>query len=182
MNPLSDAAVARFIDRGFVRLDGAFSAEQAQAAVSVLFGGAGIDLEDPSSWNPPVVRIDGSTHPLVVETINTSRLTAAIDQVVGVSRWQRRSGGFGSFPIRFPSSDDPGDAGWHIDGSFGDPPFYKVNLASRGRALLLLMLYTDVGARDAPTRIRVGSQAAVARALARLGDDVTCHMTGTAPV
>jgi len=24
----------------------------------------------------------------------------------------------GTFPIRFPSAEDPGDAGWHIDGSY----------------------------------------------------------------
>ncbi|MGI9614336.1 MAG: phytanoyl-CoA dioxygenase family protein [Acidimicrobiales bacterium] len=79
----------------------------------------------------------------------------------------------GTFPVRFPSPLDPGDAGWHNDGSFGDPPSYKVNFASRGRALLLLMLYTDVGPKDAPTRIRVGSHLDVARALARIEGDVT---------
>lgn len=49
-----------------VRLDDAFTAEQAQAAVSVLYGAAGIDPEDPSSWSSPVIRIDGSTHPVVI--------------------------------------------------------------------------------------------------------------------
>ena len=58
--------------------------------------------------------------------------------------------GYGTFPVRFPSEDDPGDAGWHVDGSFeidgAAPPFsYGLNLRSRQRALLLLMLYTDVG-------------------------------------
>jgi hypothetical protein len=73
--------------------------------------------------------------------------------------------------VRFPNQADPGDAGWHIDGSFGDPPWYRVNLASRGRALLLLMLFTDVGADDAPTRLRIGSHLDVAASLAEVGDE-----------
>ena len=49
----------------------------------------------------------------------------------------------------------------------------------RGRALLLLMLFSDVTEDDAATRIRVGSHADVARALVdatgRAGDVFLCH-------
>jgi hypothetical protein len=41
---------------------------------------------------------------------------------------------------------------------------------SRGRALLMLFLFSDVGPDDAPTRIRKGSHAAIARALFPYGD------------
>ena len=62
----------------------------------------------------------------------------------------------GTFPVRFPSAADPGDAGWHIDASFGTdtPDFlsWRANVHSRGRALLMLFLFSDVGERDAPTR------------------------------
>jgi hypothetical protein len=82
------------------------------------------------------------------------------------------------FPVRFPSPDDPGDAGWHIDTSFppehGDRSDYmnwRVNVTSKGRALLMLFLFSDVGENDAPTRIRVGSHFQVARRLAPAGDD-----------
>ena len=65
--------------------------------------------------------------------------------------------------MRFPSPDDPGDAGWHVDVSFGydDPDFltWRANVRSSGRALLMLFLFSDVGEDDAPTRIRVGSHA-----------------------
>jgi hypothetical protein len=80
----------------------------------------------------------------------------------------------GTFPVRFPSAVDPGDAGWHIDVSFGTdtPDFlsWRANIHSKGRALLLLFLFSDVGERDAPTRIRVGSHADIARQLAPAGD------------
>jgi hypothetical protein len=71
--------------------------------------------------------------------------------------------------VRFPSVD-PGDAGWHIDVSFGteaaDFMSWRANIHSKGRALLMLFLFSDVGQLDAPTRIRVGSHADIARQLA----------------
>ena len=61
----------------------------------------------------------------------------------------------------------------HVDGSFGDPPWYSVNFESRGRALLLLMLFTDVGLDDAPTLIKAGSHLDVARALVKTAPEGT---------
>jgi hypothetical protein len=45
-----------------------------------------------------------------------------------------------------------------------------VNVTSRGRALLMLFLFSDVGEDDAPTRIRVGSHREVARLLEPEGE------------
>lgn len=181
MGPLDRAELDRFVADGFVRLDQAFSTEQAAAAVTALLDQAGIDPAAEEHWPGPVHRIPGTMAPAVVATINTSRLVGAIDQLLGPGRWQRRDTGFGTFPIRFPSETDPGDTGWHIDGSFGEAPDYRVNFASQGRALLLLMLFTDVGPDDAPTRIRVGSHLAVARALRRIGTDVAFDPAKHAP-
>ena len=93
---------------------------------------------------------------------------------MGPGRWQPR-GSLGTVPVRFPSGDDPGDAGWHVEASFpGDDPgdymSYRINVASRGRALLMLFLFSDVGPDDAPTVVRVGSHATVARLLAPAGE------------
>ena len=71
--------------------------------------------------------------------------------------------------------DTPADTGWHIDPSFGfehthDFLAWRANVRSRGRALLMLFLLSDVGDDDAPTRIRVGSHAHIARQLAPAGD------------
>jgi Phytanoyl-CoA dioxygenase (PhyH) len=171
---LSDAEVESFITDGFVHLRGAFSSEVAAACVAELWELLDEDRADPATWTEPVVRIAGSFAPAIVAAINTTRLTSAIDQLVGHGRWERRVG-YGTFPIRFPSEQDPGDAGWHIDGSFemGDaaPPWnYWVNLRSRQRALLVLMLYSDVSIDDAPTRIRVGSHHDIARTLVGFGE------------
>jgi hypothetical protein len=80
----------------------------------------------------------------------------------------------GTFPVRFPSTQSPGDDGWHIDTSFGGDPSdflsWRANVHSKGRALLMLFLFSDVGEDDAPTRIRVGSHADIARQLAPAGE------------
>lgn len=94
----------------------------------------------------------------------------------------------GTFPSRFPHPDDPGDAGWHADASFeGDDGSWRLNLHSKGRALLMLFLFSDVGENDAPTRIRIGSHLDVPRLLEPAGEaglsylelgaqlDVTAH-------
>jgi hypothetical protein len=80
--------------------------------------------------------------------------------------------------VRFPSPDDPGDAGWHIDVSFGrngDDPndflSWRANVVSEGRALLMLFLFSDIGPDDAPTRLRAGSHLDIARRLAGAGHD-----------
>lgn len=56
----------------------------------------------------------------------------------------------------------------------GDDPAdflsYRVNLVSKGRALVMLFLFSDVGQDDAPTRIRAGSHGDIARTLAAFGD------------
>ena len=163
---LSGDEVLEFVANGYVRLRSAFDRELAAACVSELWSQLDGDPDDASTWSAPVQRILGSGSPVLVEAINSPRLVGAIDDVVGVGLWQARTSGYGTFPVRFPSTADPGDTGWHIDGSFGDPPWYRVNFVSRGRALLLLMLFTDVGLGDAPTRIKVGSHLDVARALA----------------
>lgn len=79
--------------------------------------------------------------------------------------------GTGSFPIRFPSNEDPGDAGWHIDGSYYVSDDLYVSMCSKGRLLLMLILFSDVSEIDAPTRIRRGSHLLVPPALEPFGDD-----------
>ncbi len=113
------------------------------------------------------------------QAANTPVLHQAFDQLVGKGRWVPRKE-LGTFVVRFPHPDDPGDAGWHIDLSFpgegGDPnewhdySAWRANVTSRGRALLMLFLFSDVGPDDAPTRIRVGSHLDMARILAPAGD------------
>ena len=102
----------------------------------------------------------------------------------GKGRWRPRDG-LGTFPVRFPHPDDPGDAGWHIDVSFPGPSSdpnerqdfssWRANVTSRDRALLMLFLFSDVGEHDAPTRIKIGSHRDIARFLEPEGEAGASH-------
>ena len=109
--------VEQFIRAGFIRLEAAFPRSLADECRGLLWASLGLDPVDPSTWRRPVVRLPGSDAPPFVEAANTPRLLAAFDQLVGAGRWYPRPN-VGTFPIRFPSAEDPGDAGWHIDGSY----------------------------------------------------------------
>ena len=149
----SPAEIERFIVDGFVRIDGAFPRELADACRRILWRATGCTEGVPATWTRPVVRIGEIPNPVFQEAANTPALHAAFDTLVGPGRWLPRAS-LGTFPIRFPSPEDPGDCGWHVDMSFGhdgEPDFLKwrVNVASKGRVLLMLFLFSDVGEDDA---------------------------------
>ena len=148
-----------FIADGFLRIDGAFPRALADEARQILWQATGCDPDDPATWTKPVIRLGMFTQRPFVDAANTPSLHAAYDRLVGAGRW-RRPMAMGTFPVRFPSAEDPGDTGWHIDVSFGteSPDFmtWRANVHSKGRALLMLFLFSDVSDDDAPTRIRVG--------------------------
>lgn len=170
---LSADDIASFVRDGFVRIEEAFSTQTAEQARSILWEASGCNPDDRSTWTRPVVRLDQFSQAPFREAANTPKLLDAFDQLVGPGRWWPRHA-LGTFPVRFPSKDAPGDDGWHIDVSFGQehPDFmeWRANVSSTGRALLMLFLFSDVGTDDAPTRIRVGSHIDVARQLAPAGE------------
>jgi len=171
---LTDAEIDGFLRDGFVRIDEAFPRALAEAGRDILWRDAGVDRNDPATWTKPVIRLGGYSDPPFVQAANTPRLREAYDQLVGKGKWLA-PGGLGTFPVRFPSRKNPGDAGWHIDVSFPDKDpndilTYRANIACKDRVLLMLFLFSDIGRQDAPTRIRVGSHKIVARLLARAGD------------
>ncbi len=169
---LTQAQVDRFVNEGFVRLPGAFPRELAAECRALLSERTGLDLSAPTTWIRPLVRIPTCSDEPFRRVMTAPRLHAAFDQLVGAGRWARRSS-VGTFPIRFPHPDDPGDTGWHVEGSFRPEcsVWPWVNLRSRGRALLLLFLFSDVGPDDAPTRMKVGSHLDVPPILAPMGED-----------
>jgi hypothetical protein len=97
-------------------------------------------------------------------------LWSAYDQLLGFDSWRRRQGVGGSIPVRFLRADDPGDAGWHISGSFELEGDYWVNVRSKERGLLVLLLLSDVSARDAPTELKFGPHLDVLKLLEGWGD------------
>jgi hypothetical protein len=166
-------AIARFVTEGFLRLDNAFSPALAASCRALLWQAAGLSPDRPAEWTRPVIRIPFRSDAPFRAAANTPKLHSAYDALTGPGRWLVPQS-LGSFPLRFPAPEDPDDAGWHVDASFGteatDFMDWRVNVLSRGRALLMLFLFTDVGEEDAPTRLRAGSHAHMARALLPHGE------------
>lgn len=165
--------IAQFVRDGFVRVDEAFPRAVADEARTILWRDTGCDPDDPATWTKPVVRLGMYTQDPLVKAANTPRLHAAYDALCGIGAW-RPCLSMGTFPVRFPSEEEPGDTGWHIDVSFGtdvtDFMSWRANVFSKGRALLMLFLFSDVEENDAPVRLRVGSHVDVARLLAPAGE------------
>jgi hypothetical protein len=170
---LTQVQVQSFIDDGFVKLEHAFTTELAKKIRDELWADMGLSRDEPEKWVQPVVRVGFKSSPPFVEAANTPCLHNAYDQLVGEGRWLAPKG-LGTFPIRFPLPDPTGDDGWHVDVSFGtdNPDFmeWRANVKSSGRALLMLFLFSDVSDDDAPTKIRKGSHAIIARELLPHGD------------
>ena len=168
---LADDDIAAFVENGFVRIAGAVPRTLADRCRAELWEATGCDPADPATWTEPVIRLGGFATPPFREAANQRVLHEAFDRLAGPGRWHPRQS-LGTFPVRFPGGEDPGDAGWHLEGSFTDETgAFRVNLRSRGRALLMLFLFSDVGPDDAPTRIRIGSHLDVPALLAGAGDE-----------
>jgi hypothetical protein len=155
---LTEDQVERFITDGFVHLPEAFPCSVAEECRAILWRQTRLDPDTSATWTRPLIKLAGYGDEPFQQAANTPRLHGAFDQLVGAGRWVPRDG-LGTFPIRFPHPDDPGDTGWHIDGSYTPEGQheYWLNLRSRGRALLMLFLFSDIDADNAPTRIVVGS-------------------------
>lgn len=170
---LTPGQVQSFIDDGFVKIENAFSADLAKQGRDELWDDIGLSPDEPENWTQPVVRVGFKSSLPFIKAANTPQLHKAYDQLVGEGRWLAPKG-LGTFPIRFPSPESPGDDGWHVDVSFGtdNPDFmeWRANVKSSGRALLMLFLFSDVGPDDAPTKIRKGSHVVIARELLPYGE------------
>jgi hypothetical protein len=173
---LSPDQIEHFITDGYVRIDGAFSAECAAECRAIIDQTAGVTWNDPATWRAPVIRLPGLSDPPFIEAANALALKTAWSQLLGEENWIPLLG-LGTFVLRFPVPGPVQDDGWHIDVSFAGPDSsphdflsWRANIQSRGRGLLLLFLFTDVGEKDGPTRIRAGSHRSIARKLAAEGE------------
>jgi hypothetical protein len=169
-------STSNFSTDGFLVVRSAVAPDIVRACVEAIeeeLRARGVDPRDPATWIAPVVRFpcpEGPAFPAFTAAGTSPALHEVYDALLGPDRWIRRKGVGGSIPVRFPSMQDPGDAGWHIDGSYEVDGQYWVNVHSRHRGLLALFLFTDVGPEDAPTELLVGSHLDVPRVLAPFGE------------
>lgn len=166
---LDSNLIEDFIINGFVRIDDAFSVQIAVEVQRILWKDLPCNKSDPETWKEPVIRLGMYSQKPFVDSVNNPELHSIFDQLIGKEMWVPCRN-VGTFPIRFPSPKEPNDTGKHVDASFPgeDPTNYlawRINVQSKGRALLMLVLYSDVTEWDAPTIIYKGSHIDVARIL-----------------
>src|SRR4029077_5405374 len=125
--------------------------------------------DDPATWTEPVVRLPCPEGPAFAAAGTAPTLETMYDTLLGPCRWVRCEGVGGTISVRFPSTKDPGDTGWHIDGSYAVDGQWWATIPSRGRGLLSLFLFTDVSEADSAMQILVGSHLDVPRVLVPYG-------------
>jgi hypothetical protein len=175
MTALTTDQINSFITKGFIQLENAFSTEIAAECRAILWEATQCNPNNPASWTQPVIRIGELGQEPFQKAANTPILQHAFDQLVGKDNWLPRRT-LGSFPIRFPSKEPANDTGWHVDASFPGEDVnnyfeWRINIHSKARGLLMLFLFSDVSAQDAPTLIKVGSHFDAAKILAPAGDE-----------
>jgi hypothetical protein len=156
--------VERFVADGFVKLEAAAPRAVADAARALLWQQTGLSSDDPAGWQEPVVWASDLTgEGALGEVIQSPRLAQALDELCGPGGWRPRPS-LGMVPVRFPRLPGADDRGWHIDANAPQPDgSYRCGV--RSQTTLLLVLLSEVGLDDAPTRIRTGSQRDAAAAL-----------------
>lgn len=183
--PGNESDIERFCADGFIVVRAAVAPDIVRDCVHVIeneLRTRGIDCDDPRTWSEPVVRLPCPEARPFAAAGRSPRLHERYDALLGAERWVQRDGVGGTIPVRFPSERDPGDAGWHIDGSYDVDGQWWANVHSRYRGLLALFLFTDVTERDAPTELIIGSHLDVPPVLAPHGErgvffgDVTRQM------
>lgn len=171
MGVLSEEQVRAYERDGFVLLREALSRDLADECRSALWERLEEREDDPSTWRVPVQRLFAFDVPVCGEAATSERWQSAIIQLTGPTAAPTPWLG-GTVAVRFPIETPPDDDGWHIDGSYVGPDGqYWANYRSRDRAMLMLVLLSEVGEDDAPTRIRVGSHFPMIDVLRPFGED-----------
>lgn len=173
-----DLDLDTFVRDGYVAVRGAVDPKAVATCRELIWTAMerrDIGRNDPGSWPPLVQGMDDDVlGEALVEAYLSPTLTAAYDELIGQGRWKRSVRPDDLTPsiiVRFPA-EDRANAGYHIDGSYRGPNGRDnwVNIRSKARGLLALILFTDIGRQDAPTRLICGSHLAVPPFLASFGD------------
>jgi hypothetical protein len=152
-----------FLERGWVRIDGAFPAGAAAAIRSMTWDAierqTSMRRDDPSTWTLPWPdHLDHLKGRPELRAIDTPRVRGAIDEVLGTGDWVAGKGWGANFVV-MPSGEPFDVAGtastWHVDWAYDaplDPP----------PAAQVITLYGDVAPGAGGMQIIEGSHRVVA--------------------
>jgi hypothetical protein len=164
---LTDEQAEHFLERGFVRVRGAFDAADARQWLEDAWIRFGYDPNDPGSWAQKRIHLSARSH-VDARTFAPVAWRAAMELAGGEERvvlpWQWSDSfianlGVGSDRRWQPPS--PAVGGWHKDGDF-----FRHFLDSPEQALLTFVLWTDMLPQGGGTFVAADSVPVVARFLA----------------
>ncbi len=173
---LSEADVVHFQERGYVRVEEAFSPALALRAQEDLWGPLaerGVQKNVLATWTKPMVSIQETFDTPAFRACKTQRLKDAVEDLVGEGRWRTRDtqDGWGWWPVNFAlGADRPWDVpenGWHWDGQH-----FRHYVSAPDQGLLLLCIFSDIQSHGGATVIAEGSHRIVARFLSHQTEGV----------
>lgn len=167
LSVLSQEQVDQFIERGYTVVEEAFPREYALAAQEFLWerlAERGVQKDDRSTWQEPMVRMQENYNDPVFDRCATERLFAATEDLLGRGRRLLQTKGWGWWPVNFASgADKPWDVpttGWHWDGSH-----FRHYIDAPDQGLLMLCIFSEIGPHGGGTLVAEGSHKLAARFL-----------------
>jgi hypothetical protein len=164
---LTGEQAGHFLERGFVRVRGAFDPADAQRSLDNAWLRFGYDRDDPASWAEKRIHLSSSSY-MDARAFAPAAWGAAMDLVGGESRvtlpWQWGDGFIANLGVgddRPWQPPSPAVGGWHKDGDF-----FRHFLDSPEQALLTFVLWTDMLHQGGGTFVAADSVPVVARFLA----------------
>jgi hypothetical protein len=155
---------AEFDEKGFVRIPGAFSRDQAAAMEARVWAWLerryAISRTDPASWNVSApTGLQGLKRQPVFEAIGSETTCGALDALLGPGAWKRPRD-WGGFLVNFPSGGNwsvPSRV-WHTDFGFQGP-------LDRPFGALVFSFLSDVPPGSGGTVVVEGSHRVIRRYL-----------------
>lgn len=166
---LTEEQVEHFQERGWVKLEQAFSEEDALAAQDYVWRQLslrGYMKDDPSTWTSPLVHIKENYASEEFDRCNTQKFQDAIEDLIGEGRWALKKSVvmWGWWPVSFSEgADKPWDVpyeGWHYDGQH-----FRHYINSSEQGLLCISLFSEIKPFGGGTLIAEGSHNIVAKVL-----------------
>jgi hypothetical protein len=172
---LTSAEVEQFMELGWVKLEEAFSRENALACQDFVWGKLkekGVLKEDRSTWTQPMMWVQESYRSPEFDKCNSQRLADAIEDLIGEGRWADKrvygkdeiTGTWGWWPVNFSyGGHQPWSIpakGWHWDGIH-----FRHFVDSPEQGLLCLCIFSEVGKHGGGTLVAEGTHKVVAKFL-----------------
>lgn len=164
---LTEEQAAHFLERGFVRIPGAFDPAAAREWLEQVWIRFGYDRDDPGSWAEKRIHLSSRSH-VDARAFAPAAWRAAVRMVGGEERmrlpWQWGDGFIANLGVgddRPWQPPSPAVGGWHKDGDF-----FRHFLDSPEQGLLTFVLWTDMRSHGGGTFVAADSVPVVARFLA----------------